>query len=125
MRKALLHPLFIVACALFLINYVLEWQGIFIPYWHSWGDDLLCLPVILTLLNAAFAWCYGVEAVKLNWLHVAIALLIVSLLFEAILPSFSSEYIRDPLDVAAYMLGGICYGMVNFSKKQKPLSIVG
>jgi len=55
----------------------------------------------------------GNERTQLNFSHIFVAFLYVSLLFEAFLPYFFVKYTADPLDVVAYGVGGVVYFIMN------------
>ena len=49
-HQILTHWLFVLAASLFLLNQIAEkYFQIFIPFWHAYGDDLLCMPVVLSI----------------------------------------------------------------------------
>ncbi len=114
--QLLRNPIFVVSCLLFWINLILE-KGfnIFIPWVNSYLDDLLCMPVLLTLslflLNMAyrtlFVWGFK------PW-YIVLAVIQISIIFEIILPAISATYISDPWDVLAYATGAwVHYQWIN------------
>ena len=104
MRKTLSNPVFLSAVALATINQILEKGfGIFIPVIHSYLDDLLCFPIVLTLGLSVYRSVYPNYC--LNWFHMLSVLIIYSVYFEWILPKQSSNFTADPFDVIMYLIG--------------------
>lgn len=114
--RLLRHPLFLVSAVLFGLKYTLEHLQIFTwPLVHAYLDDLLALPVILTLVVAVQRqWVYRNPQYILSKLQVTFAVVYVAVLFEGVLPALSAQYTRDLWDVVAYLLGaGIFYRFIN------------
>jgi len=105
------NPFFILPCILFWINQYLEKiQNIFIPFVHSYLDDLLAMPVVLGLTLQVYQWIHpGKNHFVFTKVQILVAVVYYSLLFEVILPLWSSRYISDPLDVLFYLLGAIWF----------------
>ncbi len=108
--KLLLHPLFVIAVLLFLLNQWLEHQGIYVPLLFSYLDDLLVMPIVLTLtlLFQRYVTFKDPGYTFSTW-HVLVAIVYFSLIFEVVLPRYSSRYTADPLDVLAYAAGGALF----------------
>ena len=104
--EILANPLFWISVLLFGVNYGLESQGIFIPYVHQWMDDVLCLPVVLTLTTVLMNILLPMPGWRAGWRETLAAVLFFGLFFELILPRVSSLYTADLIDVFAYALGG-------------------
>ncbi len=109
--RILLNPIFILAAGVFWVTYLLEYFHIFtIPFVHHYLDDLLALPVILTVAVAAQRqWLYRNSFYTLTKIQVIFAVVYVSVLFEGILPAFSVKYTRDVWDMVAYILGAMLF----------------
>lgn len=103
--KLLLHPLFILASLLFLLNQFLESRQIFLPYIHAYLDDLLCFPIVLTLTLSLLRKIYQNPHFRFTTMQIVFAVAYFSLVFEVILPYFSANYKGDVWDVVAYSLG--------------------
>lgn len=107
--KTLLHPLFLVAVALAAANQALERNGIFIPVMHSYLDDLLCFPIVLTVGLAGYRVFYTNQSYVLGPWHVWPVAGLYTIVFEVVLPSYSSVYTADALDVVAYVAGTLAF----------------
>lgn len=103
--KYLLRPLFILACTLFIINQLSESQQIFLPYIHAYLDDLLCFPIVLTLILFLLRKIYRNPHYRFTTTQIVFAVAYFSLVFEVFLPYFSANYRGDVWDVVAYGLG--------------------
>ncbi len=114
--RILLNPIFIVAALLFWAIYLLEFFGVYtFRFVHAYLDDLLALPVILTLVVAVQRqWIYRNPRYVLSKWQVIFAVLYVTVLFEGILPALSPRYTRDAWDTLGYILGAtIFYRFIN------------
>ena len=108
--QVLLNPLFLVCSGAYLVNrFLLSWLELR-QYQVPYLNDVLCLPVALTL--ALFLQQRIFPASARQRLHpgqVVFAFLYFALYFEGLLPVFSRQYTRDGWDLAAYALGGIIF----------------
>ena len=120
--KLLLHPLFLLAIGLYLLNrFLLSVVGLSqfqIPYLN----DILCLPVVLTLAlwlqQKLFPGSYRQRFLAAQ---VLFTVFYIAVFFEGILPTFSSRYTRDYWDILAYAAGGLYYYfLVNPPSQLKP-----
>ena len=98
------------ALGLYLVNrFLLAWLGLAalkIPYLN----DLLCLPVVLTLALWLHQKLFPQNCRhRLNAAQVIFVVLYFAIFFEGILPIISARYTRDYLDILAYALGGLAY----------------
>jgi hypothetical protein len=108
MKRTLLNPLFLICLVLASLNQVLEKVfQVFIPFVHSYLDDLLCFPIVLTLGLAAYriVWLNY----KLTALHIWPVVLIYAIYFEWYLPQISTVYTADAVDVVMYVLGALIF----------------
>ncbi|GMQ27702.1 hypothetical protein Aconfl_03440 [Algoriphagus confluentis] len=105
------NPYFFIPVVFFAGNQVLEKGfGIFIPWIHSYLDDLLALPVILGITLQIYRWIHPMrETFRLKKEHVFVAFLYVSLVFEGILPWYSDHYVRDYWDILCYGIGSFVF----------------
>ncbi len=104
------NPYFLLASFCYLTNRFLfkliGFQDVVVPYLN----DLLCLPVALTLaLFLQHQLFPGVARNRLNKAQVIFSFLYFSVFFEGILPAFSERYTRDLWDIPAYAAGGILF----------------
>jgi hypothetical protein len=103
--RVLLHPLFWGSVGLFLLHQLLQKAGI--HHWlpDSYLDDLLCLPVVLTLALAFMRLVKGRPNYQLSFYMVSFAVLQVVVVFEFLLPRWSDTYHGDAWDVPVYIAG--------------------
>jgi hypothetical protein len=85
-------------------------SGIYIPYLSDFGADLLAIPFILTIA----LWAVRItDPRRKNHLfspgYIAVAVLLIALLFEGLFPILSNRFTADPLDVLCYALGGLAF----------------
>jgi hypothetical protein len=108
--KLLLNPLFVISVLLFLTNQWLEHIGIFIPLLFSYLDDLLVMPIVLTLtLLFQRMVTFRNPAYTYSAWHVVVAVAYFALMFELVLPRYLARYTSDPIDVLAYAVGGALF----------------
>jgi hypothetical protein len=109
MKRTLLNPVFLVCLSLATINQVLEKGfGLFIPIAHSYLDDLLCLPIVLTIGLSMYR--YFKPEYRLTLVHMLPVLVVYSVYFEWYLPQFSTTATSDPIDIVMYVLGLTVFG---------------
>lgn len=109
--RILQNPVFLLAAVLFWITYIAEYLKVFtFPVVHNYLDDVLAMPVILTLAVAIQRqWVYRNPEYILSKFQVAFAVFYVSILFEVILPLISIRYTRDYWDILAYTVGSLVF----------------
>ncbi|MDQ3192323.1 MAG: magnesium citrate secondary transporter [Bacteroidota bacterium] len=83
--------------------------GIFIPFIHAYLDDFLCMPVVLTLTLYILQMILKEERFRLSKYQVIFAIIYFSVMFELVLPAFSSKYTSDVMDIAAYLIGAFVF----------------
>lgn len=110
MKKYLFHPVFVIASILFLIHQVLQKGfGFSMPFFDNYGDDLVGMPIILTvfLVEQRFIW----KRIKgnLSWLQITVFTIVFAIFFENILPLFNTNYTTDYWDYLAYGLGSLVF----------------
>ncbi len=105
------NPYFILPCLVFWINQYLERiEKIFLPYIHSYLDDLLAMPVILGITLQVYRWIHPSRSnFVFTKIQIVVAVVYISLLFEVLLPLYSSTYISDFLDVVCYVIGAVYF----------------
>jgi hypothetical protein len=107
--KTISQPLFLVFSALFIANQLIERMGIVIPIVHSYLDDLLCLPLTLTIALFIQQKITGSPTYLLSKNKIIFVWLFYSLYFEAWLPKVYSRYTADFLDVLVYGAGAFIF----------------
>ncbi len=105
------NPFFLLPCILFWLNQYMERiQGLFIPYVHSYFDDLLALPVVLGITLQVFRWIHPLKNhFVFTHTQVMVGFVYFSFLFEGLLPMWSSTYTRDFWDVLCYFFGTVWF----------------
>lgn len=104
MKTPLLHPVFVAAFGLATLNQCVEKGfGIFIPFVHSYLDDVLCFPIVLTVGLAAYR--LADKNYTLTKWHIWPLFLIFIIVFEVYMPTQSARYTADFFDILAYALG--------------------
>ncbi|HKL40633.1 MAG TPA: hypothetical protein VJ894_08140 [Cryomorphaceae bacterium] len=76
-------------------------------FMHSYGGDVLFIPILMTsikIVRQLFNFSFTVDKMQ-----VAIAVVYSSAVFEWLLPNEGTNFVSDPLDIAAYTLGALLY----------------
>lgn len=108
MRKTLSNYVFLTCVLLATVNQTIEKGfGIFVPIVHSYLDDLLCFPIVLTLGLAMYR--YFKPSYELSAWHIWPTAIIYSIYFEGYLPQTSVAYTADIIDVLMYALGALIF----------------
>ena len=105
--KTLLNPFFLGSFILASINQLVEYAGVFIPFVHSYLDDLLCFPIVLTFGLAAYR-IFIPNYILTKW-HIWPLVIVFTIIFEIYLPTTSSKYTADILDPIAYAIGALAF----------------
>ena len=105
------NPFFIFPCIVFWINqYVENSLGLFLPYVHSYLDDVMAMPVVLGFALQVYRWIHPLkDRFAFTKIQILVAVSYFSLIFELLLPIWSETYVRDPWDVLFYGLGAIWF----------------
>ena len=103
----------------FVLNQIIETNAIFIPYVHSYLDDVLCSPIVLGFaLYVQQQFTYRNNRYVLSRGMILLFVLWYSLIFEVLLPMTSSSFHADLFDVFAYSLGAYIF----YKRGNKPVS---
>jgi uncharacterized protein YjeT (DUF2065 family) len=109
---------FLLAAGCCVLYFGLEKAGYSLPFLRNYLNDLLCMPLVLSLtlfLQRTFP-CRRPNHVFTKY-QVGIAVAYYAVGFEGVLPLFMPRYTADGLDVVAYVLGGIFfYRFINVAK---------
>lgn len=109
MRRTITNKVFISCVALAILNQIIEKGfGVYIPIVHSYLDDFLCFPIVLTLGLAVYRTAF--PNYRLNALHFVSVFVIYALYFELYLPSVSTSATSDWFDLVAYAAGMTLFG---------------
>ncbi len=110
------NPFFITSCILFWFNQILE-RGfdVYIPYVHSYLDDLLAMPVILGITLQVYRWIHPLKnRFVFTKIQIIIGVAYFAILFEGLLPLWSPFYTSDWLDILCYIIGAfVFYRLIN------------
>src|SRR5688572_12226839 len=101
------NPVFLICLFMYGLHWGLAKTGFTIPLLQHYLNDLLCMPLVLTVtvfLQRSFF--YRTSGYVLTSYQVGLAMAYFSLAFEVILPLFMPRYTADIFDVLAYSLGG-------------------
>lgn len=86
-----------------------RWLELPRPWWvQHYLDDLLCLPLVLTLTLFVLRFFYGPRQ-RLSRYQVAFAVIYFALAFEVFFPKFMPRYTSDWVDAALYAVGGVIF----------------
>lgn len=111
--KTLLNAWFVACCLIWLVIITSRKTGHPIPFLNGYLDDVIAVPVIANL----GLWFQRVFVIKSNYYvlapaHVIFIVIYISVVFEWLLPCYSSTYTADYWDVLLYIIGGIFFYMV-------------
>jgi hypothetical protein len=116
------NPFFYFPVLIFVLNQVLErYFKLFIPFAHSYLDDLLAIPVILGITLQIYRKIHPEkDSFSFTKIQILVAIIYVSAVFEWFLPRFSTTYTSDFLDIICYFVGGFYfYFLINIPLKTK------
>jgi hypothetical protein len=101
--------LFPVLAGMFLVIRLLEEQGT-APIWlRSFGDDFLCLPLVLGLVVLAHRLVRRESCFVLPVSHGLAAVVLYFVFFEGILPRVHAIAVSDPWDGVLYLCGFLVF----------------
>ncbi|MFD2513967.1 hypothetical protein ACFSRY_08830 [Pontibacter locisalis] len=110
--KTLCHPLFLLCLLLFGLNQLLELSKVYVWPLYTHLDDLLVLPITLTIALAAERAYFNSHGFVLPLRYSLLAFVLFSAVFEGVLPLISQKYTADALDVVAYALGTAAFQLL-------------
>lgn len=118
-----IDPFFIFYCfSWFLIRFTRH-SGHAIPYLNNWLTDFVFVPLIV---HASSIFGYFILHLKTPHRYplsqILLLSLMVALVFEYIMPKYTSYNTADFMDVLAYLLGGLFYYYVHQQYTYKRLS---
>lgn len=80
------------------------------PGWvSSYGDDLLCLPLVLSVVLTVHRLSLRSGRFTLPGFHGLLAVVLFGILFEGILPLTGTRAVADPLDILMYLAGFLVF----------------
>ncbi len=102
---------------IFALNQLVETKGIYIPYIHSYLDDLIAVPIMMGgMLVFQQQITYRKPSYTFSKWHVVFMVLLLSLYFEWYAPGRKDNHYADVFDVLAYSIGGVVF----FKWQNKP-----
>jgi hypothetical protein len=106
--KKLLPLHFIILVITLIVNrYILRYA--ICPFFDNYLNDLLSIPVMLFSTAVLLGLIYGQIPFNLSNKMIFLAVFATSLVFEFMLPSFSTKYTYDLLDILMYTIGAFYY----------------
>jgi hypothetical protein len=94
----------------YLIHLAFKFTQVPVPQWFSsYFADVLCLPIIFSYVLLLMRYVKKTPNLCLTIPMIIVGVMITSILFEYILPSFSKKYTADIGDVFAYIGGAIIF----------------
>lgn len=108
----LVSTLFIGSVVLFTANQWLESEGYYSFWLSSYLDDLVVMPIVLTIALVCMRLIYQQKSFELEVGMVITAFILMSLLFEFIVPRYSELYTQDYWDIGCYAIGSSIYYFV-------------
>jgi len=108
--------------ALFLLLHLGQWAHLAPTWATSWGDDLLCMPLVLGGILQAQRHAAGRgPAFTLPLAHGLGVLLLFGVFFELVWPRLDAQAVADPYDLAAYALGFVFFqALLNRPARSRP-----
>lgn len=109
--QVLKSPFFLICCVLFLLHQLLQYGlQIYIPLADSYLDNLLAMPIMLTLLLAERRWLFRKGPhYHLSLLEILLTTLYISLISEFLFPKLSTRFTFDVLDFFFFFAGAGLY----------------
>jgi len=108
----------------FSVNQFLERLGIGVPFLYSYLDDLIVIPLVLSVYHLWQMQVRKDPAYRLPLAVPALAFTGFSFHFEWLLPRYSARYTSDVWDIAMYATGALLY-MIFFNRAERKKITVG
>jgi hypothetical protein len=88
-----------------------------LPWFDNYGDDFLAVPFVAGIvLIAENILIYKNHERKHHFLQLAFIFILISIVFEFLLPNYSAHYFYDPIDIIYYLLGFLIYYYIKKSR---------
>lgn len=108
--KLLLRPYFVLFVGLYILIRLLRHLEFYIPETiNSHLTDFLFIPILLTVSLVGVRAIKRDQKIKLTDGMIVVTTVLVSIMFEAVMPSRSSLFVKDYWDIAAYGLGALFF----------------
>ncbi len=112
----------IVLLIIYFSLFVSKKMEFYFPIISDYFSDLICIPLSLLFIQWLSKRMTG-QNMEIGFMHVLIAVLCFSLVFEVWMPSVSENYTADILDVICYSVGGMIY-LLFFKKEIIPITTI-
>ncbi len=99
----------LVVLYIFLLGVKFDFVSIKSAYVRNYFADILCLPILLSVSTLLIRYVKRAATFKLSILQICFVFLYISIVFEFVLPHFSTKFTYDIFDIFAYGLGGIIF----------------
>lgn len=120
MRKILL--LFWVCFTIFMLNLLLLNLNNMLPeFFSSYLNDLLCLPIVLSICLFVIRFFSKYEQIKISLFSAFSLAALYSIYFEIYLPDVTERYTSDVVDVILYFTGAFVFWLVQNLKGAEKL----
>jgi hypothetical protein len=110
---------------LYLLNRLLLKDELSWSFLSSHFNDVLAGLLLLPSYNLLALLCRQYNLLLLRFMHILTFTLVVGLFWEYVTPLYRSGSISDPLDVLAYLSGGLLYSLISLLLVNKKLSSGG
>ncbi|HLH55253.1 MAG TPA: hypothetical protein VKY92_16740 [Verrucomicrobiae bacterium] len=108
----LLDPLFLITCFLYALNRWALKPHIHSAFLHDHFNDVLLIPCALPPLLFIQRWLnLRRHDLVPTWGEIGLYLVVWSILFEVVGPHIMPWTVGDPMDVVAYVAGGVLAGL--------------
>jgi hypothetical protein len=107
--KPLSSNVFIASCFLFVGSQLFQWTTNEPSFVHSYLDDLVVMPILLTITCVFLRIVFKQENLQLELPMIVSAFILLSIVFEFVLPRYSSNFYADKWDVVCYGIGTVVY----------------
>jgi hypothetical protein len=81
-------------------------SGIYFPFISDYFSDLICIPLSLLFIDWFSKKMTG-KIINMGFIHILIAVLYFSIVFEICMPYVSKNFTADIFDVICYSIGGM------------------
>lgn len=109
------------ATSIYALLFILKKSEIYFPFISDYLAELICIPIVLGWTKILMD---KMNVQNFHWgiWPIIIAIIYFSIVFELIMPNYSSNYTQDFLDIIFYSIGGIIfyYALKNSSTTSLP-----
>ena len=118
--KALKSPLFIISTILFVVHQLTQYFfKIRIWFADAYLDNLVAMPIILTLLHAERRYLFRRGAsYRLSTLEIILATIYIAVISEVLFPLLSSRFTFDWVDFVFFFTGAALFMLTEIKKPQ-------